>query len=205
MAAAYETIAGFKRWIILDDSYDDDSIDDALKAASRGIDNYCSTHFWQTSAATARVFDTCDAYRLRINDAAVITEVATDTNSDGTYDTVWAAGDYQLWPLNPDAAPETLPYWQIWAIGGTTFPRATRRQGLIRVKGTWGWPAVPEAVIQATRLMTNKLLKRKNSPEGIAGFDDFGTVRISSREDPDVVRYLTPYRANRRQGGWAMA
>lgn len=204
---AYRTVAEFKAWLSppLTDAVDDANIASALLSASHGIDNYCHTHFWQTPAGTTRIFDTCDAWRLRINDAAAVTQVATDSNSDGTYETVWSAGDFQLWPLNPAFGPETQPFTEILAIGTRSFPFATRRQGLIQVTGTWGWPTIPESVIESTLLITNRLLKRRGSPEGIAGIDEFGTVRISAREDPDVVRLLTPYRANRRVGGWALA
>lgn len=205
MADPYVTVAEFKAWVKLNDGIDDPSINDALKAASRSIDKHCKTHFWKTPAGTARVFDTCDPWSLRINDAAAVTQVATDTDSDGTYETVWAAGDFQLLPLNPSAGPETEPYTEISAIGSLSFPRVTRRQGLIQVTGTWGWAAVPEPVLEATRLITNRLFKRPGSPEGVAGFDEFGIVRISSRDDPDAVRLLDPYRANRRKGGWAFA
>lgn len=205
MAVPYATLAEFKAWISLSDAVDDVVITDALTAASRAIDKYCKTHFWQTAAGTDRVFDTCDPWWLRINDAAAVTAVATDRDSDGTFETVWVAGDYQLLPLNPDAAPETLPFSEIGAIATNTFPRATRRLGLVRVTGTWGWPAVPEAVFQATLLMTNRLIKRSHSPEGVAGFSEFGFVRISPRDDPDAVRLLEPYRATRRKGGWALA
>jgi hypothetical protein len=205
MAAPYATVDEFKGWITLSDPIDDLVISDALTAASRAIDKFTKTHFWQTSAGTNRVFDTCDPWWLRINDAAAVTAVATDTDSDGTYETVWAGSDYQLLPLNPDAAPETLPFSEIAAIGAQSFPLATRRQGLVRVTGTWGWPTVPEAVFQATLLTTNRLLKRRRSPEGVAGFDDFGVIRISPRDDPDAVRLLEWYRGNRRKGGWAFA
>jgi hypothetical protein len=208
MADPYVTVAEFKDWIVLNDTIDDPTIDDALAAASRGIDHFCKTHFWKTAAGTNRVFDTCDYWRLRINDAAAVTAVATDNDADGVYETVWAAADFQLLPLNPDAGPETEPYTEIRAIGAQTFPRpasVTSRTGLVQVTGTWGWSAVPEAVTEATKLVANRLIKRRQSPEGVAGSFEFGTIRISSREDPDAVLLLTPYRANRRAGGWAFA
>ena len=170
-ANLYETIAGFKNWVLLGDSLDDETVEDALEAASRSIDNYCNTQFWQTAAGATRVFDTCDSWSLRIGDAVAVTQVATDTNSDGTFETIWAATDFQLLPLNPAMAPEQEPYTEIRAIGAFTFPAATRRLGLIRVTGTWGWPAIPQAVIQSTRLIANRLIKRRSSPEGIAGFN----------------------------------
>src|SRR5262245_50393141 len=128
MAAPYATVDEFKAWITLTDFVDDAVISDALTAASRAIDKFCKTHFWQTAPGTNRLFDTGDSWFLRINDAAAVTAVATDLDQDGTYETVWAAGDFQLLPLNPDFAPETLPFNQIGAVGTKTFPSATRRQ-----------------------------------------------------------------------------
>jgi hypothetical protein len=205
VADPYVTVEDFKAWVGLGDTIDDATIAKALAAASGAIDKFCGTHFWMTAAGVQRKFDSCDPYRLRIDDAAAVTEVATDPNSDGVFETVWAAADFQLLPLNPAAAPETLPFDEVRAVGTLTFPRVTRRVGLIRVTGTWGWPAAPEAVEEATLLTANRLVKRKGSPEGVSGFDEFGVIRISSRDDPDAVRLLTPYRRSRRKGGWPLA
>jgi hypothetical protein len=203
----YCTIPDYKAWVGLDDVIDDVVIDRAITAASRGIDNFCKTRFWQTAAGTARVFDSCDGRLLRIGDAVAVTQVATDVAGDGVFETVWTTGDYQLLPVNVAAAPEPRPYTQIRAIATLTFPRppSTGRVGRSQVTGTWGWPAIPAAVFEATLLVVNRLVKRKHSPEGVAGFDEFGTIRISSRDDPDAVRYLTPYKTTRRVGGWAIA
>lgn len=205
---AYATVAEFKAWVGLNDALDDTVIGDALDAASRGVDNFCHTHFWQTASGTARFFDTCDAHLVHVENVVAVTEVATDPTGAGTFGVVWTAADYQLLPLNPAAASEPEPYTDIHAIGTLTFPRASgsaSRHGLIRVTGTWGWPAVPDSVYQATLLLANRLLKRRGSPEGVAGFDEFGTIRISARDDPDAVRYLTPYKTSHRAGGWAFA
>ena len=205
---SYVTLPEYKAWVGLSDTVDDVVIGRALLAASRGIDNFCHTQFGQTTVGTNRLFDTCDSRWLRIGEAAAVTAVATDTDADGTFETVWAATDYQLLPLNPAAAPEPEPFTEIHAIGTLTFPRvasATSRFGLVQVTGTWGWPAVPDAVVQSTLLVTNRLVKRRGSPEGVAGFDEFGVIRISARDDPDATRYLTPYKTSRRRGGWALA
>jgi hypothetical protein len=209
VAAPYASVDDFKTWIPggLNDTRDDSVFTKVLTVASRSIDKYCNTHFWKTAVGTTRVFDACDPHWLRINDAAAVTGVATDKNADGVYEVVWTAADFQLLPLNRDAGPETEPITVVSAIGSLTFPQTTsgKRVGLVQVTGTWGWPAVPEAVIEATSLVANRLRKRAGSPEGVAGFDEFGTIRISPREDPDAVRLLTPYRTNRRAGGWAFA
>ena len=74
MADPYVTPLGFKTWIGLSDYVDDITITDALTGASRAIDKFCNTHFWQTTAGTARVFDTCDPWQVRIHDAAAVTQ-----------------------------------------------------------------------------------------------------------------------------------
>ncbi|MGH9252077.1 MAG: hypothetical protein ACRD0W_21550 [Acidimicrobiales bacterium] len=192
----YIDVVEFREWIDLDDALDDAVIDQAITAASRGIDNYCERHFWQTAAGTARVFDACDKWTLHIDDLVSIAELATDDGFDGTFGTVWVASDYQLLPLNPEAAPEPRPFDQIHAVASRAFPQPlthNTRSGLVRVTGVWGWPAVPEGVIQACLLVVNRAIKRRTSPEGVAGFDEFGVIRISSRDDPDAVRHLDNY------------
>lgn len=44
-------------------------------------------------------------------------------------------------------------------------------------------------VAQAVLLLAARLYKRRLSPEGVAGFDDMGPMRVVSR-DPDVDRLL---------------
>jgi hypothetical protein len=61
--------------------------------------------------------------------------------------------------------------------------------------GSWVYDRVypgsvskPE-VAQAVLLMAARLYKRRQSPEGVAGWDEMGSVRIISR-DPDVYALL---------------
>jgi len=42
---------------------------------------------------------------------------------------------------------------------------------------------------EAILLMASRLYKRKNSPEGVAGWGDLGVIRIIST-DPDITRLL---------------
>ena len=109
----YCTVAEWKAWAGLDDAIDDVIIDRAITAVSRGIDNFTKTRFYRTFPGLAWVYDSCDGRHLDIDDAAQVTEVATDADRDGVFETVWAAADYQLLPLNPVAAPEQKPYTEI--------------------------------------------------------------------------------------------
>jgi hypothetical protein len=204
MTTDYCTLTEFKEWVGLDDTIDDAVVRRAITASSIAVDNFCKMSFGQTFSA--RLFDTGDAWRVRIDPVVMVNEVATDDDVDGLFETVWVPTDFQLLPLN--SSTESEPYTEIHAIGTRLFPRvasSTSRHGLIRVQGTWGWPTIPVPVKQATLLLANRAVKRRNSPEGVAGFDEFGTIRISSRDDPDAVRYLMPYKTTRRRGGWALA
>jgi hypothetical protein len=80
---------------------------------------------------------------------------------------------------------------------GRWFPVAacTGRLARVQVTGTWGWPAVPVDVKQACLLLAARLFIRKESPQGVAGFGEFGAIRVRSA-DPDVVALLEPYRRN---------
>lgn len=51
---------------------------------------------------------------------------------------------------------------------------------------------VPAEVDQAVTLYSARLWKRRNSPEGVAGFGDVGAIRVSAL-DPDVELLLMRY------------
>ena len=50
----------------------------------------------------------------------------------------------------------------------------------------------PTDVQYATLLWTNRLLSRRNSPDGIVGVADLGVATIS-RQDRDVLQLLSPW------------
>ncbi len=186
-------------WIINENIDNVDVLENVVTSVSRWIDQYCHRHFYQQTAA-ARVFDTCSQYVVDLgefNDLTTLTAVKTDTNYDGAFETTWAMGDYQPLPRNNTAAAETRPYDSIRAVGTQLFPLRTNRtirEGLIEITGTWGWPAIPAAVKEACLLQSSRVYKRRYSPEGIAGYSEFGIVRVSGKLDVDVAELLGPYR-----------
>lgn len=168
-----------------------------IEAVSRFVDQRCGRHFWQATATT-RTFQASDSYRLCVGDLVSVTSLKTDEDSSGSFETTWSGSDYELLPLNPAAGPEQVPYDVVHAVGSRRFPvgvgQGSSLTNLVQIVGSWGWPAVPLAVEQASLMLAARYYRRKQSPEGVAGFGDFGVIRVGSLLDPDVDRLLAPYR-----------
>jgi hypothetical protein len=166
----------------------------AIAASSRAIDRFCGRRFWQSLAAETRVYRPDDPYVADVHDIATTTGlvIRTDTGGDGSWATTWPAGDYQLEPLDAGVDGVTPHSWtRIVAVGARTFPTGSRRATL-QVTARFGWSAVPDEVTSACVIKAVSLFKRRDSPEGVAGFGDFGAVRIT-RRDPHVAELLGPY------------
>jgi hypothetical protein len=172
---------------------DQSLIEKAINATSRGIDRFCGRRFWQDPNAVPRVYRPKDPYEVLVDDISTATGlvVATDTGGDGSWATVWNAADYQLEPLNSDAEGGAFSWTKITAIGGRTFPVGGLRPTL-RAITRFGWSALPDDVNEAAVLRSVALFRRKEAPFGVAGFGEFGAVRIT-RRDPDVLELLEPY------------
>lgn len=175
----------------------------AINAASRAIDQYCHRHFYQdgtVASPVARTFPSpCDLRCLELgafNDLASPTlTLKTDAAGDGTFETTWSASDYELLPVSPASGPELQPYTSIRSTGTLLFPvvTSTGKTARVEITGIWGWPAVPNSVNQACLLLAARLFSRKESPQGVAGFGEFGQIRVAPN-DRDVTALLDPYR-----------
>lgn len=173
---------------------DEDLLDRAINATSRGIDRFCGRRFWQDSVAQAKV------YRPRETDVAWVDDISTttglliktDDDGDGTYETTWAATDYQLEPLNAETEAVAFAWWRITAVDRYAFTVDTAARTTLQVTAKFGWSDIPDEVNEACILRAAALFKRKEAVFGVAGFGDFGVVRIG-RRDPDVMELLHPY------------
>ena len=130
---------------------------------------------------------------LLIDDLTSVVSVKIDEDLDRSFATTLNEIDYQAEPVNARAFGNDYPYTRLrpqedgyWPV---SYSRAT-----VRVEGTFGWPAVPDAVREATILQASRLFTRLDSPLGVAGFGDMGAMRVSFKGDPDVLMLLAPYR-----------
>lgn len=193
----YTTLAELKASLGITDNVDDTALEAAITAASRMIDDYTERFFYRDGTAQApvsRYYTPQDIFVLMIDDIYQITEVAIDAAFDQTYSTVFATSDYLVEPVN--APRKGWPYTRILATGSYILPYPLPQS--VRVKGIWGWNAVPSEIAMATLLQASRLFARRQSPFGIAGAPDLGVVRLSSRLDADVEVLCKPFR--RRKG-----
>jgi hypothetical protein len=200
---AYCTLVELKAWIGISDSVDDANLELTINAASRWIEQKCGRRFWIDPAVVARTFVADDLYLLNIDELATTTGliVKVDRNYDGTFETTLTAGtDFIVLPDDASTAfPEAQPFTQLQMIGSSTWPYRwwpNHREALVQITGKWGWPAVPDDVKLACVMRSFQLFTRRKSPEGVAGFNDFGVVRVVPR-DADILELLENYRRDK--------
>jgi hypothetical protein len=181
----YAELAALKDWLgNSDDNRDDYALSTALVAASRAIDNW--THRRFSIDDTASDFYTQPlGQTIFTPDMADISDLAIAVDRDGS----------KTFAIDVDATddvflvkPSTAPYRSIVVQNVTLYP-----SDLVRVTALFGFPSVPVEIEQATLILAARYYKRAQSPEGVAGFGDFGVVRVS-RTDADVEALIGPYR-----------
>lgn len=174
------------------DKLDQALIERAINAASRAVDRWCGRRFWQDLAAAVRLYAADDPFTLSVADISTMDGllVEVDQSASGTW-TALDAADYHLEPLNADADGDAFAWWTLVVDNRRGLPIS--RRPLVRVTAQWGWSAIPDDVVEATIIKAVNLFKRKDAPFGVAGFADFGAVRIG-RSDPDVVDLLRSFR-----------
>jgi hypothetical protein len=190
----YATLAQVKAALRITDQIDDSLLNTSIGAASRWVDGWCRRSFAAASAPSVKDYVPSGRMEpLIVDDLTSVVSIKIDEDLDRSFSTTLAPIDFQLEPVNAISFGNAYPYTSIrpqedgyWP---TYFGRAT-----VRVEATFGWPAVPQAVREATILQASRLYSRLDSPLGIAGFGDMGAMRVSFKGDPDVMMLLAPYR-----------
>lgn len=188
MAADYTTLAVLKASLGITDTNDDTALGVAITAASRAIDQHTGAQFFTTTEA--RLYEPADGYSVWVDPFTTTSGLVVKTGTNGTYPTTINAADVTPWPYN--APSKDGAYCKLQVATGF-LPAAMWGRPTVQVTATWGYGSVPSAVAEACRLKAARLFRRKNSPEGVAGSSEFGVVRISRFEDPDVAMLLAPY------------
>lgn len=175
---------------------DETLLERAINAASRAVDRHCGRRFWLDASVTTRTYVPTHPTLLLVDDIGTRTGLVISVGSDGiTYPTVLASTSYMLEPRNADvvAGADTADphaFWEIRRLGSmwsTGYGLPT-----VQIVAKFGWSSVPYEVQQSTIIKASALFKRKDAPFGVAGFSEFGAVRIT-RQDADVADLLAPF------------
>lgn len=191
---AYASLADLKASMTITAADRDDRLTKALLSASRSIDRGCGNRrFWLDAVATPRVLNpryrtvsAPDGEKLLIDDIGTLADLVVEV---GSGDSWTAVTDYDTLPDN--ALDLGMPVTALLRAYNCWQYTPTQR---VRITAHWGWPAVPDDIVEATLILANRLYKRKDSPQGVLGSAEWGTVRIS-RTDPDVAALIAPFDA----------
>lgn len=143
-------------------------------AVSRFLERQLGNHrgernFNQSTAATARTFDAAGGTRLWVDDLVSIDNdgIAVDEGNDGTYSTLFDPTAETWVALGPDNAAEfSEAYTRVDLLprtDNTVLSRWPLGRRKVQITGTWGWPAVPGAIKEATIVIARQLTDLEKS------------------------------------------
>lgn len=186
MANEYATLAELKTHLNINDTTYDTELSAKLTAASRRVDQDTGRRFWQDSVTSTRIYKPTHPELLLVDDISTTTGLIVETGRGTSWSTL-DSNSYELLPenaSNDSVAIEAIQRaYGCWPTCGPTR---------VRVTAKWGWATVPDTIKAATLLIAARTFRRKDSPEGVAGLNDLGTVLIS-RYDPDYAALIGPY------------
>lgn len=192
-----------KSRLCITDTADDFEVTLAVQAACRSIDEITGRYFWR--GPDTRTFVPQSVYRQEVGDLVSVTSLKVDRDGDGVFEETWVQDtDYRLevspGRYNTASLGESWPYTGFVILGPKYIPVIWpwSHQDRIQLQGVYGWPAVPYAVKQATMIAAADLFKLKDAPFGVAGFGEFGAVRVQA--NPRVMSLLRRYISGGRVG-----
>lgn len=172
----YATLVDLKAYLGMqeEDRYDG-PLQQALESVSDEIEQYCNRQFNKTTSASARDFRIRYGPYVIVDDFHTITDLVIQYDSGSGSFTTLTTTDYELQPLNGvvDGQPG-WPYNKVVRKTGSFV----RGLGRLRVTAQWGWTSVPPPVRQSCLIMAAATFQIKDSPFGVAGSDQWGTIRV---------------------------
>ena len=172
-----------------------------IKAACHGIDGWCQRSFGLTELET-REFEVLEAtktmyrwhhgqaYELELPDVVVTDDLTVQQRESTSHSVVpWPTDlHYDFMPINPRAG---------WPRTQLRFSHFFQADDRIVINAKWGWPSIPDEVKYAAALYATRLFRRFDTPLGITGNTDFGTLYVG-RIDPDIEALLKVYKNRTR-------
>ena len=182
---------------------DDLALEVIIEGVSRWVDDHTQRRFYAVSET--RYYTPEFPYILPVYDivnnsstGAAITSIKSDDNSDGVFETTWAASDYFTRPYNPETLRTVAGVRHLSPVtaievnmnGLRNFPRSQRS---LEVVADFGYSSVaPSQVRSAALIASARLWKRRDAIFGVAGTASLGvqTVIAKVKADDDIVSLL---------------
>ena len=190
---AYATAAEYRARSNKTGTADDAEILAQLTAVSRWIESYCGRIFNQSSASVVRYFDGQGYSDLAIDDLTTLANVDVDDDDDGTYEIAVTLTNVHSLPSN--AAERGEPYTSLELVrypSNSQLSRFPRGRRSVKITGTWGWPAVPNAVKEATILLARELRDLQEAGPTLTLSSIDTAIRISPRAPRVISELLSP-------------
>lgn len=177
----YVTLAQAKGYlgIPLADTVDDAMLEQIVESSSRSIDRIAGRYFYQDAQVSARYYRAVSPVSLLVDDISTTTGLEVAISTDGTnYSTPMVYdSDFIVEPFN--AAATGRPYTLLTSLGTQYFPYPWNYRPGVRVTARWGWPTVPDDIVEACLILCADLYKRKDSVGGVLGLSEMGAIRMS--------------------------
>jgi len=161
------------------DTVDDTMLEQIVESASRSIDRIAGRYFYQDSTTSQRFYRAVSPVSLLVDDISTTTSLVVDVSTDGTnYSTTMVYNtDFIVEPFN--AAATGRPYTLLTSLGTQYFPYPWNYRPGVRVTARWGWPAIPDDIVECCLILSADLYKRKDSVGGVLGLSEMGAIRMS--------------------------
>ena len=187
----YTDVATVKTYLGLTGTQWDDEIADDIASAARWIDQSCDQFFYETTTNQTRGY-------IPQNPGYCITDPISQFVSLTAQDSVWTRdSDFMLEPLNNDLQGQ--PFTAIRTIARPfIFTQAqipagwAGFDGRVYVTAKFGWPAVPNQIVQANKIQAARYFHRKNAPLGVISFSNEVAARMA-RADADALALLEAF------------
>ena len=157
-----------------------DLIEPSIVAAEELINEYCARNFGQKGTADVpdvREFNVQDCVsELYIGDYVSLSSVETREDVDDD----WEEVDFSTRPQKT-TVNDITPFYRI--VVDEPFPTHSRID-TVRVSGIFGWPMVPKAIEQATRLQAGVIFSLMSQGKGMGG------LHPSVKELIDIFRMI---------------
>ena len=182
----YITAAELEGYLGIADARDRVTIEDTVNDASRWVDTQTGRRFYADTTTSDRKYPVSSDRVVWTHDFYTTTGLVVKLGTS----TLVLDADYQLEPSGIDM-PEGFPWWGIRPLPGPWYS-AFEGQTVITVTAKWGWAAVPQPIIRATKLQAAFMFASKDARFGVIGLDAGAPIR--TKGSGAATDLLTPYR-----------